>query len=502
MGSVFPPGKHSGFGWAAAAFASLGGDRGDPWGQGAGDRQGGGYAAIAPWCWPRLSPVPVAVISSGPLAGTHAGCLGTGTATETAPPAMHTGLQGDRPPQLGDTLGTLLATGMCGVPRVGAEPWDTGSPCLSTADPSGAQASPSPVPSPVPAWPWAGAAIVWPAAGWGWGGPGSLGTPGKGWQGWGLAPPGPPAPRRPYNKVLHQHFYYLCSGWGAPPLSPSWSPGGLGSQLPPKRLWGGVCGVAGPGRGQSGSSRASAPQPRHSAAPPAPAARAVAAEMLAGRSKRTALPGPPARGIPPPHSDPTSPACPPSLNAHIVSPTSRETPLSPNVLQTHSQGPSLTPGFSPHILRLPPAPGSPPAPRHAPTLPSARRVPGETLGRAGAATSASPGPSSPLKSCTPLSSWGESPQSGQVGAPILPREPLNPARVPPATSPGSPTSLICRVMSPPVSTPRVSPISPGTSLPPNNPPPHSQGPFLPPGSHPHLDAPQPWGHPQPRGHPT
>ena len=229
--SVFPPGKHSGFRWAAAAFASLGGDRGDP--LGTGDPQGGGCAAIAPWCRPRLAPGPAAVTSSGCWWGPSLS-PGTGTATATAPPPPRTRVcRGTGPPR----QGTPPAPGGCGVPGLGAEPRDTGAPCPSPADPGGAQASPGPVPGPVPAWPWAGAAIARPAAGrprlppaGARGGPAAWGPPGRAGRAGGSPLPGPPAPRRPYNKVPHQLFHYLGRGRGAPPSSPSAARRGAGCQ--------------------------------------------------------------------------------------------------------------------------------------------------------------------------------------------------------------------------------------------------------------------------------
>ena len=108
--SVFPPGKHSGFQWAAAAFASLGGDRGDP--LGTGDPQGVGCAAITPWCRPCLAPGPAAVTSSGCWWGPSLS-PGTGTATAMAPPRHAHECAGAQAPPVG---GHHLPRGGVGSP--------------------------------------------------------------------------------------------------------------------------------------------------------------------------------------------------------------------------------------------------------------------------------------------------------------------------------------------------------------------------------------------------
>ena len=232
-------------------------------------------------------------------------------------------------------------------------------------------------------------------------------------------PSGPKAPQRPYNKVQHQLFYYLCSIRGSVililvPIHPRrphpGPPAGQGPGYPYGRPQGagGLLRVGGPGLTRSGSSRPSTGWPRHWVALPAPATGTAAAGTQAGGSEPgpTALPEPPARGIPPPSSaprlprvPPTSPgSSPPVSTTHGVPSLLRNTllPKCPSIpLPDSLPDPSIP--CSPHPEGPPPAPGSSPAPRHKHPTPTAWRVPGEALGRAGAATSRSRWPSSPLQ---------------------------------------------------------------------------------------------------------
>lgn len=126
---------------------------------------------------------------------------------------------------------------------MGAEPRDAGSPHPSPADPGPQPLSPSgrgPVPPSRGRRP-GGHGSRWLGAG---GGPGSLGTPGKGWQGWGLAPaPGPTAPQKPCHKVQHQGFYCPCGVRGCVPIVPVLVPRWVRVPAAP----GGGCGCRGVG---------------------------------------------------------------------------------------------------------------------------------------------------------------------------------------------------------------------------------------------------------------